>query len=522
MIIKTKLKKQFISVILCFAFVTTSLPVTAFANYEQKPQKAVKSIGEDGGFLISNFKAQKKYIEDYKFNARQGHGFAAEQGNNLIDKATGKRVKVVGGDNAKNGADRMIFGRNGKNIIIQDKYYKSAAQGIDACFDKETGMFRYMDADGHPMKIEVPKDQYDDAVKALKQKISDGKIEGVTDTKEASNIIRKGNLTYEQAKNITKAGNIDSVTYDAANGCIVAAPAVGISFAIDYAVCKFNGQSTEDAVKSAALNGLKTGTVVFATYVISSQLKKITVNGGNIIKAMQPASEAVVKRLGKGCTNALVQMGKSSSTAVTTTAKATETAARVLSNQVVVDGVLIVVLTTGDVINLFRGRISKEQLLKNLCVTAISVGAGTAGSIAGGAIGSLIAPGAGTAIGSIAGGAATGTATGWISEKALSRYYEGDATQMYNIISDEFKIMADDYLINEDEGNAITTSLSKKLDDKTLKDMYASKDRKKFARKLMKPLFEEKIKERKPIKMPSVEEIRYEYKDEMQGIVFVH
>ena len=193
-----------------------------------------------------------------------------------------------------------------------------------------------------------------------------------------------------------------------------------------------------------------------------------------------------------------------------------------LSNQVVVDGVLIVVLTTGDVINLFRGRISKEQLLKNLCVTAISVGAGTSGSIAGGVIGSLIAPGAGTAIGSIAGGAAAGTSAGWISEKALSRYYEGDAMQMYNIISDEFKIMADDYLINEDEGNAITTSLSKKLDDKTLKDMYASKDRKKFARKLMKPLFEEKIKERKPIKMPSVEEIRYEYKDEMQGIVFVH
>lgn len=43
-----------------------------------------------------------------KFQAAQGHGFAAEQANNLHDILTGKDAKIVGGDNAKDGPDRMV------------------------------------------------------------------------------------------------------------------------------------------------------------------------------------------------------------------------------------------------------------------------------------------------------------------------------------------------------------------------------------------------------------------------------
>lgn len=52
-----------------------------------------------------------------KFQAAQGHGFAAEQANNLHDILTGKDAKIVGGDNAKDGPDRMVNGVN-----IQTKY----------------------------------------------------------------------------------------------------------------------------------------------------------------------------------------------------------------------------------------------------------------------------------------------------------------------------------------------------------------------------------------------------------------
>lgn len=43
-----------------------------------------------------------------KFQAAQGHGFAAEQANNLHDILTGKDAKIVGVDNAKDGPDRIV------------------------------------------------------------------------------------------------------------------------------------------------------------------------------------------------------------------------------------------------------------------------------------------------------------------------------------------------------------------------------------------------------------------------------
>ena len=52
------------------------------------------------------------------------------------------------------------------------------------------------------MQIEVPADKYDDAVKAMQDRIDKGQVPGVKDAKE---IVRKGNVTYEQAKNIAKA-----------------------------------------------------------------------------------------------------------------------------------------------------------------------------------------------------------------------------------------------------------------------------------------------------------------------------
>ena len=52
-----------------------------------------------------------------KFSTPRGHGFAAERANHLYDKLTGKDATLVGDDNAKWGADRLVDGVN-----IQSKY----------------------------------------------------------------------------------------------------------------------------------------------------------------------------------------------------------------------------------------------------------------------------------------------------------------------------------------------------------------------------------------------------------------
>jgi hypothetical protein len=93
---------------------------------------------------------------------------------------------------------------------------------------------------------------------------------------------------------------------------------------------------------------------------------------------------------------------------------------------------------------------------------------------------------------------------------------------MFKIISDEFLVLCEEYLINESEGAAITDKLKSKLVGDVLKDMYASDNRNKFARDLMEPLFVEQAKNRPVIKMPTEAELRSEMKEALHGVVFVH
>lgn len=122
-----------------------------------------------------------------KFNTLRGYAFAAERANHLYDKVHGKDAKIVGDDNLFNGADRVVDGIN-----IQSKYCKSGLKCIEECF--KDGRFRYMNADGSPMQIEVPSDKYDAAVQAMENKIKNSQMPGVTDPKDAKNIVRKAYL----------------------------------------------------------------------------------------------------------------------------------------------------------------------------------------------------------------------------------------------------------------------------------------------------------------------------------------
>ena len=101
------------------------------------------------------------------------------------------------------------------------------------------------------MSIEVPSDMYDGAVKAMAKKIEEGKVPGVNDPGEAKKIVKKGSITYQQAKNIAKAGNIDGILFDAKNGIIISTKTFGISVAITFATSIWNGEEFEVALKNA-------------------------------------------------------------------------------------------------------------------------------------------------------------------------------------------------------------------------------------------------------------------------------
>lgn len=470
---------------------------------------------EAGGLGVGGFQTVNNQFEEEKFHSRQGHGFAAERANTLYDKLTGHDAKVVGDDNAKNGADRIVDG-----VYIQSKYCATGSRCVNECFeDNGKGSFRYMN-NGKPMQIEVPSDKYEDAIKAMEEKIRRGQVKGVSDPKEAKNIIRKGHFTYAQAKNIAKAGTIESLTYDAVNGAITATSVFGVTAIITLATSVWNGEDFDNALKLATYSGLKVGGTTFLTSVLVSQLSKAGLNS-----ALVGSSEAIVSVMGPKASAILINAFRQGSNIYG--AAAMKSAAKLLRSNTITAGVTFVVLSSVDVANIFRGKISGKQLFKNLTNTAATIGGGTAGWIAGAAIGTEILPGVGTVIGVIGGlaGSMLGGATaGKVTDTIVGSFIEDDADEMVKIIEEVFTDMASEYLLTQKEAEKSVDRLRDKLDGNLLKDMYASNDRKKFARELLTPIIEKNAKCRIVIKEPtqsqqltSIKEVLEEIADAMEN-----
>ncbi len=442
-------------------------------------------------YILSNYGNVNKSFEEEKFHSRQGHGFAAERANHLFDKLTGHDAKIIGDNNAKNGADRMVDG-----VYIQSKYCATGSRCINECFeDGGKGTFRYI-CDGKPMQIEVPSDKYEDAVRAMEEKIRRGQVKNVTDPKEARNIVRKGHFTYEQAKNIAKAGTVESLAYDAVNGAIIATSAFGVTALVTFASSIWNGEDCEAALKTATYSGLKVGGAAFVTSVIAGQLSKAGLNS-----ALVGSSEAIVSLMGPKASAILVNAFRNGSNIYG--AAAMKSAAKLLRGNAITAGVTVVVMSSFDIANIFRGRISGKQLFKNLTNTAATVASGTGGWMAGAAAGTAIFPGVGTIIGGLVGSVAAGAAAGKVTNTVLDVFIEDDADEMVEIIQQEFTKMAGEYLLNQKEAERAVDRLSRELDGKLLKDMFAEDNRSAFAYTLLKPIIEREVSSREKIFAPN-------------------
>ena len=315
--------------------------------------------------------AEKAVFPEQKAHIRNlgGHGEMAEEANNLIDRFLGFDAEVLGRNNKKNGPDRSVNG-----ALIQTKYYNSARGTLESAFDANTGQYRYIDTNNNSaMQLEVPRDQYDRVVEGFKKKIEQGKVPGVTDPAEAERLVRKGYLTYKQAVNVTKPGTIESLTYDAVNGTIIASSAFGVTAMITFATSMWNGEDFEDAIKIATYSGLKVGGTAFITSILAAQLSKAGLNS-----ALVGSSEAIVAMMGPKASAVLINAFRVGSKPIYGAA-AMKAAAKLLRSNTITAGITFVVLSSFDVANIFRGRISGKQLFKNMANTAATVGAGTGG-----------------------------------------------------------------------------------------------------------------------------------------------
>ena len=195
-------------------------------------------------------------------NPKSSHGYAAEDANALYDRLHGRKVVKTGESNAPDGPDRIVDG-----VRIQTKFCKDAASTIHTSFNKHTGMYRY-----NGQVLEVPKDQYEEAVKLMAQKIREGKVEGVTDPAQASKMVKASPYTYKQSVRIAKAGNIDSIKFDVMNQAGASLKSGAISTVTSFVDAKMRGESTVTALKSSAKQGACTAGKTMVTGVATQQI----------------------------------------------------------------------------------------------------------------------------------------------------------------------------------------------------------------------------------------------------------
>ncbi len=329
-----------------------------------------------------------------RYRSRQAHGFAAEDANALHDMLHGNKVDKVGVDNIKNGADRIV----NNNISIQTKYCDTATKSVNAAF--ENGQFRY-----EGMKLEVPKEQYDEAVRLMESRIRNGQVSGVSDPNMAKQIVVKGHCTYNEAVRIAKAGNWDSIKFDAKTQSVSCAFACGLSGVVGYATALKNGATQKEALKYAGVQAAKSGASTLVSGVAAQQLLRTEV-GRNMAafatKAIKPVIQSAMRtEFGKAV------LSKTASAVAKTSvqgAAATNVLTKALRTNAVVGTVTFAVTTIPDVVKLCNGKISGRQFAENTTSNAAGIGGGWAGASAGAALGTAICPGVGTVIGGIIGG----------------------------------------------------------------------------------------------------------------------
>lgn len=393
------------------------------------------------------------------FHGARGHGFAAEQANNFYDKELrGSNAKVVGGDYKKDGADRMVDG-----VSIQSKYCATGARCVQECF--HNGKFRYY-ADGKPMQIEVPSDLYEDAVRAMARRIEKGEVDGVRDPKQARSIIRRGHITYAQARNIAKAGTIESLTYDATTGAISALPGASVTGLVSFWNACESGCDPKEAVLIAAKS---VGGVVGKNAAINLAASQTTKLGLNA--ALRPAAKTVVRTIGSKGTSVLASIANGGAAYTGTAASA---ATKFLTSNTVTGVAATVVLSAGDLVDVFRGRMSAGQFAKNFTHTAGGVAGGTigwgTGAATGAAIGSAV-PVIGTATGGMIGGflgsvigSSTGSSTMRTLTSALSDdEFEPEPVDVMDVLEGAFKHKGQEYRLTRDEADAVAIALQQRM-----------------------------------------------------------
>lgn len=446
-----------------------------FRNTEKELDEIARKPGiEAAGIQAVRVKTASFFNKEVKnlMNGKQGHGYAAEYANNTFDRALGRSVENAAqqldhGRQVTHGADRIVNGTE-----IQTKYCKTAIESVDAAFEHDQAIYLRSDGSGKMMQIEVPRDQYKDALAAMQKRIDDGQVPNVSPGENAENYVRKGLFTYEQSYNIAHAGTIESLAVDAVSGAVCCAAATGITATIMFAFAVWKGNSPKEAAKqclSSSLAIMGKGTLI---YVLTMQLsrKEIAIAlAGKAFTAdgVSQGYKAVANPIYKVSENLVTKISEAN---IAKTHLGKKLGLDTMDTRQFIGGTVTVAVVLGpDIVRALQGKISTKQLIKNTTVAA----AGMAGAAAAqAAVPIPVVP-------AIVGGAVAG----YTAKKTLDLFIEDDAKEMFRILKEEFIDMTMLVGLSSEEFREVSalTVGSKKI-SKMLQKMFQSKDYRQYAR----------------------------------------
>ena len=446
-----------------------------------------------------------------KFYTKGGHGFAAEEANNFSDTIRGKKAEIVGTSNEFNGADRIVDG-----VRVQSKYFQTAHETVAAAFDSTSGAYRYPE-----QVLEVPRDQYETCIELMRDRIAKGKVPGFSNPEDAKKIVKQGTVTYRQARNIARAGNIDSLMFDTRTQAVTCTYVFAISFAVNFAQGRWSGESTKDAMRGALASALGTGGTTLIIGVLSAQLLRtraaaigaVTVRNGMRTVSHTDIGRQAVHRIAAG------SLGKP-----VYGAAATNHVSKLLRSNAITSIAATAVITAPDFYRAaFDGSISWQQFTKNLSVNAAGVVGGVGGWLGGAAVGGAAGsavPIVGTAAGAVIGGIVGALGGGVVGSRAAKGAADGivddDSKRLSTALQDEIQELAFEYMLTEGEIEHIASTVRNTVNQKWLRRMFketrneSDEVLRKFVRLEFELEFETLIRKRPKIALPTVEQLEEE------------
>jgi hypothetical protein len=387
-----------------------------------------------------------------------------------------------------------------------NKYNSTAQRCVDSCLNY--GEIRHINMDGSAMKVEIPQDKYEEAVRDIEKRIFNKETSPNVKIEDAVELLKKGNVTYTQAKTLAKEGKIEGLSYYEIDGSIESDGILGLSGMVEYALAIWDGLSREEAL----IKGITRTMRVFDTYFIdclkiSDESKKDEYK--RFVKSNNITENDEEIKLYRYPTSSINYENMYNSIDIKNYKKNS-----LVNTSEIVGTITNAIFSSTDMKNVLLGDTSSKSFIKKIIVILLGILGGTLGWIFGSYVGGIIAsiiPFIPLKVASISGGIIASLLIVMIfigvSRLLLDRYIKDDAKEIIDIFNQELQIVEIENMLTSKEVSLILKHITNDNIPNLLRGMKGSVNKRVTASTMINKECRFILDARKHIVIPSEHEI---------------